>query len=181
MIWLAKDISATKRAGLWLETDVEFRGILQAVADVLSDVFKQEQPKIHLSAHLGIEQSLGGSGGEEVKAKNFTLRGSIPGINCGFGDFLMFRDAGTRLEVTPDKVGDLRTAWGFYGTVHLKIPNSITPLVLQYELEPKDETLDISMGFGEGELWRGVFGVTGLDVSYLRSGLMNTCERGMLT
>jgi hypothetical protein len=36
--------------------------------------------------------------------------------------------------------------------------------VLNYNLEPKTDTLDISIGFVEGELKQSVFGVSGLNV-----------------
>jgi len=55
MIWLGKDASELKKAGQWFETDVEFRGQLQPVSDILSTVPGQEYPGIHLSAHLGIQ------------------------------------------------------------------------------------------------------------------------------
>jgi len=53
--------------------------------------------------------------------------------------------------------GDTETIWGFYRKLHLNIPN--------YNLELKTDALNISMSFGEGELWRSVFGVSGLNVS----------------
>lgn len=161
MVWLARDVSARKKAGLWFETDVEFRGIFQPLHDILRDVFAQEHPGLHLEAHLGIEQGWS----DDLIATGFTLRGSVDGINRGFGEFLTFRNAGVMLNIVPGKDGELETLWGFFGTLHLAIPNSVVPLVLEYKLEPKPDTLDISMSFGEGEKWGSVFGVKGLDVS----------------
>ncbi|KAK3365113.1 hypothetical protein B0T24DRAFT_423612 [Lasiosphaeria ovina] len=163
MTWLGRDVSALKKAGLWFETDVEFRGILKPIHDTLRDVFSQDKPGLHLSAHLGIQQDWT----DELIATGFTFKGSIDGINRGFGEFLMFRNAGVMLNVVPGKGGDLDTLWGFFGTLHLAIPNSVVPLVLNYTLEPKTDTLDIAMTFGEGEGWQSVFGVSGLDVSFL--------------
>jgi hypothetical protein len=164
MVWLGKDASITKTAGLWLETDVEFRGLLQPISDVLSDVFGQERPGIHLSAHLGLQKEYTGQG-EELQAKNFTLCGSIEGINRNFGEFLMFRNAGIMIEVAASQSGEFESMWSFLGTLHLNIPNSVVPLVLSYKMEPKDTTLDISMTFGNGEKWESVFGVSGLNVN----------------
>ncbi len=161
MIWLGKDASAIKRAGLWFETDVEFSGLLQPAADVLSDVFGQEKPGIHLSAHLGIQKEWN----DELIATGFTFRGSIEGINRGFGELMMFRNAGLMISIVPAGLGETKTIWGFYGTLHLNIPNSAVPLVLDYKLDPNPDTLDISMGFGTGERWLSVFGVAGLNVS----------------
>ncbi|KAJ7714868.1 hypothetical protein B0H16DRAFT_1477788 [Mycena metata] len=160
MIWLGKDASALKKAGLWFETDVEFRGLLQPAADILSEVFGQEHPGIHLSAHLGIQQEWT----NELIATGFTFRGSIEGINREFGEFLTFRNAGINIDVVPDSAGHTATLWSFYGKLHLAIPNSVAPLVLNYKLEPKTDSLDISMAFGEGELWESVFGVSGLNL-----------------
>lgn len=161
MIWLGKDASAAKRAGLWFETDVEFSGLLQPAADVLSDVFGQEKPGIHLSAHLGVQNEWN----DELIATGFTFRGSIEGINREFAEVVMFRNAGVMISIVPASVGGTETTWGFYGTLHLKIPNSAVPLVLDYKLDPKPDTLDISMRFGKGERWLSVFGVAGLNVS----------------
>lgn len=164
MVWLGKDASTNKTAGLWLETDVEFRGLLQPISDVLSDVFGQQHPGIHLCAHLGLEKEYTGQG-DELKAKNFTLCGSIEGINRSFGEFLMFRNAGIMIHVAPSQLGEFESMWSFLGTLHLNVPNSVVPLVLGYKMEPKDDTLDISMNFGSGEKWESVFGVSGLNVS----------------
>ena len=163
MLWLARDVSVRKKAGLWLETDVEFRGIFQPLHDILRDVFAQEHPGLHLEAHLGVEQGWS----DDLIATGFTLKGSVDGINRGFGEFLTFRNAGIMLNIAPGKNGDLDTMWGFFGTLHLAIPNSVVPLVLEYKLEPKEDTLDISMSFGAGEKWESVFGVSGLDVSWV--------------
>ncbi|VBB81972.1 Putative protein of unknown function [Podospora comata] len=161
MIWLGRDASALKKAGLWFETDVEFRGLLQPIHDVLRDVFAQEQPGLHLSAHLGIQQDYS----DDLIATGFTFKGSINGINRGFGEFLTFRNAGVELNVVPSKGVDLETMWGFFGTLHLAIPNSVVPLVLEYKLQPKADSLDIAMNFGGSEKWESVFGVSGLDAS----------------
>lgn len=155
-------------AGLWFETDVKFRGIFQPITDVLRDVFSQEQPGLHLSAHLGVADTYS----DELIATGFDFRGSIEGINKGFGEFLTFRNAGIQLRVEPGKTNrrDLNTMYSFFGSLHLHIPNSIVPLVLEYTLEPKAETLDIAMSFGSGKRWESVFGVKGLDVSVLFVG-----------
>ncbi|RSL71338.1 hypothetical protein CEP51_012060 [Fusarium floridanum] len=162
MIWLAKDATPTMTAGLWFESDVQFRGILQPISDILRDVFAQEKPGLHLSAHLGIADKWS----DELIATGFTFRGSIEGINRGFGEFLTFRNAGIQLHVSPGSKddSDLSSVYGFFGTLHLHVPNSVTPLVLNYTLEPKEETLDITMRFGSGEKWASVFGVKGLDL-----------------
>jgi len=161
MLWLARNVSVRKNAGLWLETDVEFRGIFQPLHDILRDVFAQEHPGLHLEAHLGVEKGWS----DDLITTGFTLKGSVDGINRGFGEFLTFRNAVVMLNIVPGKDGDLNTFWGFFGTLHLAIPNSVVPLVLEYKLELKPDTLDISMSFGEGEKWGSVFGVKGLDVS----------------
>ncbi|KAK5652026.1 hypothetical protein OQA88_10929 [Cercophora sp. LCS_1] len=179
MVWLARDVSARKKAGLWLETDIEFRGIFQPLHDILRDVFAQEHPGLHLEAHLGIEKDWS----DDLIATGFTLKGSVDGINRGFGEFLTFRNAGVMLNIAPGKDGNLDTLWGFFGTLHLAVPNSVVPLVLEYKLEPKSDTLDISMTFGEGEKWGSVFGVKGLDLddvtfntTVVKSGLDKTLE-----
>jgi hypothetical protein len=161
--WLAKDVTRTMTAGVWFQTDVKFRGILQPINDVLRDVFAQEKPGLHLSAHLGVTETFS----DELVATGFTLRGSIEGINRGFGEFHTFRNAGLQLEVHPNqtKGSDLTSLYSFFGTLHLHIPNSVIPLVLSYTLEPKKDTLDITMMLGEGRKWESVFGVKGLDVS----------------
>ncbi|GFP57671.1 hypothetical protein TASIC1_0009000800 [Trichoderma asperellum] len=166
MIWLAKDATPTMTAGLWFETDVKFRGILQPVSDILRDVFSQEDPGLHLSAHLGIADTWS----DELIATGFTFRGSIEGINRGFGEFLTFRNAGIQLHVAPGKTNnsDLTSMYGFFGTLHLQVPNAITPLVLSYDLEPKEDTLDITMMFGNGERWESVFGVKGLNLDKVK-------------
>jgi hypothetical protein len=161
LIWLGKDASESRKAGLWFETDILFQGMLSPVAEILHDVFRQEKPGLHLLAHLGLQRDLN----DEMVASGFKLRGSIEGINVDFSDILMFRNASITIDVAPDKMHGTQTFWSFGGTLHLNVPNSAVPLVMEYNMVPRSESLDMTLKFGVKERWSGVFGVSGLNVS----------------
>jgi hypothetical protein len=155
LVFLGKDINEFKKAGVWFETDVEFRGILQPISDALKTIFGQERPGIHLSAHLGLKFEPDNS----LVADGFTFRGSIEGVMAKFGPLVQFRNVGIEISV---KNSDIN--WGFVGSMDLKVPNSVVPLVLDYQLFPDTETCRMAMALRKNEKWHDVFG-SGINVS----------------
>lgn len=125
----------------------------------MRDVFGVKEPAIHLSAHIGT----GRAWDDSLVASGFTFNGSIQGVFADFGSLVQFRNIGIELSIKDVVSAEL--AWGFVGIVDLKVPNSVVPLVLQYDLVPDSESCRLSMGLKEDEAWNDVFGVSGFNVS----------------
>jgi hypothetical protein len=122
-----------------------------------------------LSTHLRVTETFS----DELVGTELTFRGSIEGIDRGFGEFLTFRNAGLQLGVHPNqtKGSDLALLYSSFGTLYLHILNSVIPMVLSYTLEPKKHALDITIMPGDSRKWESVFGVKRLGVSSFLSSI----------
>lgn len=63
----------------------------------------------------------------------FIFKGSINGINCGFGEFFIFCNVGVEFNVVLSKGVDFEIMWGFFGMLYLVIFNLVVFFVLEYK------------------------------------------------
>ena len=156
----------TRHAGIYLDTELEFSGVLQPVADLLRDVFKQDQPGIRLTASLGDHHDW-----NDLRVYGaISLRGSLEGLSLKlFDDVLEFKTIG--VEVYANLRANLATGtyewdvgYGLFGDVLMTVPGSIVPLQVKYEITRELGQWEIALSLRDGA-WKDCFGVHGLAVS----------------
>ena len=157
----------TRHAGMYLDTELELSGALQPVADLLRDVFKQDQPGIRFTAFLGDHNDWN----DHRAYGAIGLRGSLEGLSLKlFDDVLEFKTIG--VEVYANQRANLATGsyewdvgYGLFGDVLMTVPGSIVPLQVKYEIARELSQWEVALNLREG-IWKDCFGVQGLVVSF---------------
>ncbi|KLO19379.1 hypothetical protein SCHPADRAFT_935442 [Schizopora paradoxa] len=145
-------------AGVYFETDVEFKGVLQPVSDFLRDFFKQEEPAIHFSAYIGEHR-----GWNRVAVPStLLLRGSLEGISLNLFDVFEFKTIGVEL-LGHKQGGAWDMGYGFFGEVNLTVPKSTMPLQVTYLLRKCGPIWTLALRLKDDE-WKDCFGVKGLNL-----------------
>lgn len=147
--------------GLYLETDLLFKGPLQPLQDVIRDVFNQERPALHVSAHLGMSRDWI----MPYVPPRLVLRGSFDDCSVKLWDILEFTQLGVELtlEEARDDDGEMNISYGFFGKVDMAMPGSVVPLKAEYLFRVMDERYMLSVTLKDDD-WKDCFGIKNLTV-----------------
>ncbi|PON25175.1 hypothetical protein TGAM01_v205861 [Trichoderma gamsii] len=148
--------------GLYLETDLLFKGPLQPLQDVIRDVFNQERPALHVSAHLGMSRDWM----IPYVPPRLVLRGSFDDCSVKLWDILEFTQLGVELtlEQARDDDGEMNIGYGFFGKVDMAMPGSVVPLKAEYLFRVMDERYMLSVTLKDDD-WKDCFGIKNLTLS----------------
>lgn len=154
-------LSVYELEGLYLETDLIFKGPLQPLQDVIRDVFDQEKPALHVSAYLGMSRDWV----MPHVPPRLVLRGSFDDCSVKLWDILEFTQLG--VELTLDQARDddsgMNIGYGFFGKVDMAMPGSVVPLKAEYLFRVMDERYILSMTLKDDD-WKDCFGIKNLTV-----------------
>ncbi|KAI1159157.1 hypothetical protein F5B18DRAFT_655977 [Nemania serpens] len=148
--------------GTYLETDVIFKGPLQPVQDIIRDIFQQEKPALHVTAHLGTERDWL----QPNVPSRLNLRGSFEECSVKVWDVLNFTQLG--VEVILDMAGGqdqgVEVGLGFFGKVDITMPGSVVPLKAEYLMRHMNDEYTLAVTLTDDE-WRDCFGIKNLTLS----------------
>lgn len=155
-------LSVYELEGLYLETDLMFKGPLQPLQDVIRDVFNQERPALHVSAHLGMSRDWM----MPHAPPRLVLRGSFDDCSVKLWDILEFTQLGVELTLdqTRDEDSGMNIGYGFFGKVDMTMPGSVVPLKAEYLFRVMDERYMISVTLKDDD-WKDCFGIKNLTLS----------------
>ncbi|KAM0518165.1 hypothetical protein ACHAPE_004572 [Trichoderma viride] len=155
-------LSIYELEGLYLETDLLFKGPLQPLQDVIRDVFKQERPALHVSAHLGMSRDWM----MPYIPPRLVLRGSFDDCSVKLWDILEFTQLGVELTLDQarDDDGEMNIGYGFFGKVDMTMPGSVVPLKAEYLFRVIDERYMLSVTLKDDD-WKDCFGIKNLTLS----------------
>lgn len=163
-------------AGLRLEADIEFRGPLEPVSELLDVLFgatgNTAPDALHISAHLSRTRNWSAA----PSFSSLILQGSFENMSFWIKDFLEIKTIGA--EVSFGNVVNLtgkETSWsrgyGLFGELDIhKIPGTATPLRVAYKMTKSSNNYQLLMRLTSDD-WVDVFGIKGLDVSSIRGRL----------
>ncbi|KAH6959506.1 hypothetical protein DER45DRAFT_538821 [Fusarium avenaceum] len=161
-------------AGVWFQTGVKFRGVLQPIDDVFRGLFAQGQPGLHLSAYLGVAEAFS----DELLATGFIFRGTIEGY-LGYQDDVWRRKKVGNLvksDIYKNLEFSINTKWSFGGVPvelsgHIRKDRSSLRVYIQSltmddlrklfnsltgsHLEPTEQDIklkDLTLGISEGRI-----------------------------
>ncbi|KAF3139835.1 hypothetical protein TWF703_003413 [Orbilia oligospora] len=151
--YLAYDVDQLEVTGVYLKSDVIFKGALQPVSDFLHEYFGQENPSIYLSTYIGAARDWGSF----PSVNQLVLTGSIEHMSAKLFDFLEFTRVG--VELLMDAKTDLSrrsTRWdfgyGFFGDLNISVVGSLVPLQCYDQYRDKNTTFKLRV---EAEMqWR---------------------------
>lgn len=150
--------------GTYLETDIIFKGPLQPVQDIIRDVFQQEKPALHVTAHLGTERDWL----QPQVSSRLNLRGSFEECSVKVWDILNFTQLG--VEVILDMAGGedqgVDVGLGFFGKVDITMPGSVVPLKAEYLMRHMNDEYTLAVALTDDE-WKDCFGIKNLTVRSL--------------
>ncbi|KAF3225931.1 hypothetical protein TWF192_010948 [Orbilia oligospora] len=162
--YLAYEVDQFEVAGVYLKSDVIFKGALQPVSDFLHEYFGQENPSIHLSTYIGAARDWSSF----PSVSQLVLTGSIEHMSVKLFDFLEFTCVG--VELLMDAKTDLSrqsTKWefgyGFFGDLNISVKGSLVPLQCHYHLRKFSQSYLLSVTLRDDE-WKEVFGIKGLNL-----------------
>ncbi|KAK6516224.1 hypothetical protein TWF506_006133 [Arthrobotrys conoides] len=172
--YLAYGIDRFEVTGVYLKSDVIFKGVLQPVSDVLHEYFGQENPSIHLSAYIGAVRDWNSF----PSPNKLILTGSIEHMSAKLFNFLEFTRVGVELLMDADiDLSRRSTKWhfgyGFFGDVNISVPGSVVPLQCHYHFRKFSESFLLSITLRDDE-WKEVFGFKGLNLSAVHFQAMVT-------
>ncbi|EGX50856.1 hypothetical protein AOL_s00054g942 [Orbilia oligospora ATCC 24927] len=163
--YLAYEVDQFELTGVYLKSDVIFKGALQPVSDFLHEYFGQENPSIHFSTYIGAARDWGSF----PSVNQLVLTGSIEHMSAKLFDFLEFTRVG--VELLMDSKTDLArrtTRWefgyGFFGDLNISVVGSLVPLQCHYHLRKFSQSYLLSVTLRDDE-WKEVFGIKGLNLS----------------
>jgi hypothetical protein len=155
-----------KAPGLWLEADIAFKGALQTVGDILKTFFGQEQPNMQFGALLG-----SGRDWQDFQLPTgFSMTGTFNNTNFSLANFITFTTVGVhltvdmRLQTYPTAKYFHEFGYGFFGTCHIALPGSTTPLNATFTLQKTDTLYYLSLTLSD-DAWEDVFGIHGLTLT----------------
>ncbi|EEQ35344.1 conserved hypothetical protein [Microsporum canis CBS 113480] len=155
-------------AGLRLEADIEFRGALEPVADLLGVLFSVSgntpPVALHVSAHLSHTRDWT----TPPSFSSLILQGSFEKMSFMVGDLLKIQTVG--VEIAFINVADLTgtgSTWsrgyGIFGELEIhQIPGTAAPLRVAYKMTKFTHSYQMVMQFTSTE-WEDVFGIQGLN------------------
>ena len=155
-----------KAPGLWLEADIAFKGALQPVGDILKTFFGQEQPNMQFGSLLGT----GRDWQDFQLPTGFSMTGTFNNTNFSLASFITFTSVGVhitvdqRLQTYPTAKYFHEFGYGFFGTCHIAVPGSTTPLNSTFTLQKTGTLYYLSLTLSD-DAWEDVFGVHGLTLT----------------
>ncbi|KAM5462048.1 hypothetical protein MferCBS49748_006796 [Microsporum ferrugineum] len=156
--------------GLRLEADIEFRGALEPVADLLGVLFSVSgntpPVALHVSAHLSHTRDWT----TPPSFSSLILQGSFENMSFMVGDLLKIQTVG--VEIAFINVADLTgtgSTWsrgyGIFGELEIyQIPGTAAPLRVAYKMTKFTHSYQMVMQFTSTE-WEDVFGIQGLNIT----------------
>jgi hypothetical protein len=164
-----------KPPGTWLEGDMVFQGDLQPIADVLKSVFNQTDPKLHVEFFMGMIRDWN----TLAPPEDFTISGSLEGINVKWANVIQFTSVGVRVSVNrtidPSPYREnIDLAFSFFGTSLVNVPGSIVPLGMDFTMTMDDGIVSLNLTLQDPD-WKNAFGIEGLAVSDSISVIANYC------
>lgn len=156
-------------AGLRLEADLQFKGALQFVGDILKELFGERNTPptgLHISAYLSSSRNW-----KTLPAiTSITLQGSFENIDLWIGDIINIRRIG--LEVSSTQVSTINSdnwnfGYGFFGTLEIHKLQKEYPLIASYHLKKFGSFYMLGMTLSSEE-WVNIFGIRNLTVSLHR-------------
>ncbi|KAK6519149.1 hypothetical protein TWF281_003838 [Arthrobotrys megalospora] len=176
--YLAYAVDQFEVTGVYLHSDVIFKGALQPVSDVLHDYFGQQHPSLHLSTYFGAVRDWNSF----PSVDQLRLTGSIERMSAKLFNILEFTRVGVELLMSAETDLSRRTTkwhfgYGFFGDVNISVPGSIVPLQCHYHLRKLSQTYLLSVTLKDDE-WTEVFGIKGLNLSSVHfQAMLNTATK----
>ncbi|KAL7269023.1 hypothetical protein RUND412_008329 [Rhizina undulata] len=161
-----EDQLTPRSAGLWCETDILFDGPLEGIKTVLLKIFNVSKPSLHVTGF--VSRTPEWTKPLEIGEK-FLLSGSFFGIDARISELLAFTSVGVEFAVTSkEKVmghNDYDCQYKFFGEANIKVPGSVMPLILRFELNDAEGEWELILGV---EQWVNVAGFKGLTLSDIK-------------
>jgi hypothetical protein len=156
--------------GTWLEADMVFEGPFQPIADIMKSVFHQTNPRMHVELCIGVNHNWT----TLQMPSNFAISGSLQDISVDFADVVKFTMMGVTINfntvVTSYPYGEKKEmVFSFFGTAQVKVPGSVVPLSVDYNMAMDGNFIDLSLTLKD-EAWQNAFGIHGLALSSVDFG-----------
>ncbi|KAB8210403.1 hypothetical protein BDV34DRAFT_220543 [Aspergillus parasiticus] len=156
--------------GLRLTADIEFKGPLQPVSELLSVLFEgtgnNVPDSLHVSAHLSQTRDWT----VIPSFSSLTLQGSFQDMSFWVGDFLEINTIGVEVEfIQVTNLAGTDTAWsrgyGIFGELDIyKIPGMASPLRVAYKLTKYTHIYQLAMRLTSSS-WESAFGIENLNIT----------------
>ena len=167
-----------ERWGVYLEADVAFEGSLKPLAEDIEHFFGITETTVHASSFLGLLRDWNNA----MDPPYFELRISFLNLNKKFGDLLNFTSVEigamvqnpTRSQFADNSVTEW--TWSFSGKLQLKVPGSIVPLPMTFNIEAQGKTFQLLLM--TDRTWDTAFGIQGLAISDAQFSSMYSPEGG---
>ncbi|KAF8122693.1 hypothetical protein EV363DRAFT_1553609, partial [Boletus edulis] len=153
----------TKSIGWHFNADWVIDSSCGLLYDILTKALQVSKPKLNIHASFGEQQRWSAP----LSLHSFILEGVFPGLTVSPVSGLTLTSIGVRLlgirgfSFTPEPHSTLTFGFGVFGTMKLKVPGSVVPLNLDYEMGLTGRTVNLCAEIS-GSIWEDALGVKGL-------------------
>jgi hypothetical protein len=153
------------RVGTWLEADIGFDGPLKPIGDDIEYMFGQKTADVHIATQLAMYRCWD----KPFMPNSLNMTATLPGISMKFGSRLEFVNLGAGVSSTKSNSSEppfnpqYSWGWSFFGTAKVAVPNSQSPLLVDYRVEKYMDTSSLTLTARDE--WRSACGVNSFHVS----------------